>query len=179
MFAWALGESTVWPIIPDFLLLPMVAARPRRALVPLAVSLLGSAVGASLWYVWASQSPAAALHRLRTIPLVHPGQIEDVRTRIEQKGERALFAQPWSGVGLKVWAPVAAAAGIPARRALPAFIAARAVRMGVVSAGTAILARVLARWIEALALPLTVVYLAGFFPLWWRVATRDYGDADR
>jgi membrane protein YqaA with SNARE-associated domain len=172
MFAWATAEATVWPIIPDFLLLPMTVAQRRRPHIPLIATILGSALGGAAWHAWASTAPDAALGCLNKIPLVRADHIDEVRARIARDGSRALFGQPWSGIGLKVWVPVTAAAGIPARQALPAFVATRTLRMAAVTAVTAVLSRALTRWIEALAAPLAVTYLILFFRLWWRVVTR-------
>jgi membrane protein YqaA with SNARE-associated domain len=178
MFAWAAAESTVWPIIPDFLLLPMAVAQRRRSHIPLIATILGSALGGAAWHAWASIAPDAALRSLRRIPLVRASHISEVEARIARDGSNALFRQPWSGIGLKVWAPVAASSGIAARRALPTFIAMRALRMALVTAVTAMLSRALARWIEALAVPLAATYLVLFFRLWWRIVTRDYAHGD-
>jgi membrane protein YqaA with SNARE-associated domain len=178
MFAWAAAEATVWPIIPDFLLLPMAVAQRRRPHIPLIATILGSALGGAAWHAWASAAPDAALSSLSRIPLVRADHIDEVRARIARYGKNALFGQPWSGIGLKVWAPVTAAGGIPASQALPIFIATRTLRMAAVTAVTAMLSRALARWIEVLAVPLTATYLVLFFRLWWRVATRDYAHDD-
>jgi hypothetical protein len=115
---------------------------------------------------------------VRRIPLVRSDQIQAVHARIEHSGPRALLAQPWSGIGLKVWAPVAAAVGIPAGRALLAFTAARALRMGLVTASTAVVARAVGRRLEVLALPVGTTYVALFFPLWWRVASRHHANGE-
>jgi membrane protein YqaA with SNARE-associated domain len=179
MFIWATAEATVWPIIPDFLLLPMVVGERRRPHIPLLAAVFGSAIGGSAWHAWASIAPDAALRLLQKIPLVRPSHIAEVQARLSRAGPRSLAGQPWSGIGLKVWAPVVAASGIPFRQALPIFMASHALRMALVTALTAALSRALERWIRALALPLAVTYLAVFFRLWWRVSTRDYAQQDR
>lgn len=177
LFSWGVAESTVWPIVPDFLLLPVCIARRRRP-IPLLATILGSALGGMAWHAWAARAPDAALRALCKIPLVRPDQIHAVHTRIEQSGPRALLAQPWSGIGLKVWAPVAASEGVSAGRALLSFSAARGLRFGLVSMVAAILARVFRGRLEAVALPLGIFYVAIFFPLWWRISTREYKNGD-
>jgi membrane protein YqaA with SNARE-associated domain len=179
MLTWAIAEATVWPIIPDFLLLPMVVAERRQPHVPLFAALFGSALGGSAWHVWASVAPDTALQTLQKIPLVRPSHIAEVRARVSQTGPRSLAGQPWSGIGLKVWAPVVAAHGIPFRQSLPILMASRTLRMALVTALSAVLSRALERWIRELALPLAVTYLVVFFRLWWGVATRDYAQEDR
>jgi membrane protein YqaA with SNARE-associated domain len=174
MFTWAAAESTIWPVIPDFLLLPMSAAQRRRPHIPLLATILGSALGGTAWQVWSFFAPEAALRALRKVPFVRADQILAVQVRIGRTGTRALLAQPWSGIGLKVWAPVAQVGGVPAGRALLAFTAARALRMGLVTAVTALLARIFRGWLEVLAVPLAAMYLVVFFPIWWRLATRMY-----
>lgn len=177
MFAWAVAEATVWPIIPDFLLLP-VAITHRRRHIPLFATILGSALGGAAWHVWASLHPEPAIRALLALPLVRVDQIQTVRARIERSGSSALFTQPWSGIGLKVWAPVAAAQGIPAGRALLFFTIARTLRLGLVSVVAAAVTRALRGRVERLAAPLAVVYLSIFFPMWWRIATRRFPNGD-
>jgi membrane protein YqaA with SNARE-associated domain len=179
MFTWATAEATIWPIIPDFLLLPMAVGRRHRPHIPLLAAVFGSAIGGSAWHAWAAVAPETALRSLRKIPLVRPSHIAEVQARVARAGPRSLAGQPWSGIGLKVWAPVVAASGIPFRQALPIFMASRALRMALVTALTAGLSRALERWMGALALPLAGTYLVVFFRLWWRVATRDYPQENR
>src|SRR5438477_1726441 len=45
MFAWAAGEATVWPIIPDFLLIPMAVGNRRRFSRSWAAAVAGMALG--------------------------------------------------------------------------------------------------------------------------------------
>jgi membrane protein YqaA with SNARE-associated domain len=53
MFVWAVAEATVWPVIPDFLLVLIAAGNRRRFYVPLAAAVLGSAVGGSAIFLLA------------------------------------------------------------------------------------------------------------------------------
>ncbi len=55
----AFAESSVFPIPPDVLMIPMIIARPRRAFVIAGIALVGSVLGALLgyaigWGLWES-----------------------------------------------------------------------------------------------------------------------------
>lgn len=50
LFAVSFAESSVFPIPPDVLMIPMILARPARAWVIAGVALLGSVLGAMLGY---------------------------------------------------------------------------------------------------------------------------------
>src|SRR5438270_10991959 len=75
MFAWALAEATVWPILPDFLLVPMVAANRRRFHVPLAAAVIGMAAGCATNVLFAYRMPRRAWGLRWHPPLVHGQQI--------------------------------------------------------------------------------------------------------
>src|SRR2546421_6827505 len=70
MFAWALAEATVWPILPDFLLVPMAAANRRRFHVPLAAAVAGMAGWGGPPPLFPPPAPPRPRGVLRAPPLV-------------------------------------------------------------------------------------------------------------
>jgi membrane protein YqaA with SNARE-associated domain len=139
MFVWAVAEATVWPVIPEFLLVPMAADNRRRFFVPLAAAALGAAIGGVLLVLFASCLPYAAVDALGWLPLVPRAQVEEAERQLAAEGARAFVVQPWSGVPFKVWGLVAGIEGIDPWLTIPAFIAGRTARMALF----ATLARVL------------------------------------
>jgi len=72
LFVWALAEATVWPIIPDALLVPMVVGA-RRAFPRLwLAAVTGSTLGGVALYLFALQAPGVALDLLKQLPAVRP-----------------------------------------------------------------------------------------------------------
>ena len=169
MFVWAAAEATVWPLIPDALLVPLIAANRRRFYVPLLAAIAGMALAGTALYLVAFWRPEAAHEFMGRVPLVTDGQFADAERWLAEDGVRAFLRQPWSGVPFKVWAVVAGGLEISPWQAIPTFIAARALRMAVV----ATLARVLAGRFTGLlrghALLVGALYVVLFLAGWWLV----------
>lgn len=133
MFGWAFAEAIAWPIIPEFLLVPLAAGTRRRLLAPLASTIVGSAVGGALLYLYAMKQPDRAGSWLHRLPLVTDRQVARASASIRAHGVGALAIQPWTFVPLKVWAIVAATEGLDPSLAIPTFAISRAVRMAVLA----------------------------------------------
>ena len=171
MFLWAVAEATVWPIIPDFLLVPMAAGARRRFYLPLAAAIAGMAVGGSAIFLFAFVAPHQASSFLSHLPLVHDSQIRGAHRRLARDGVAAFFFQPWSGISFKVWAVVGGAMHANPWLAIPTFIVARSLRMAAFATGTGLLADRFAGFVRDFSLFLAVIYLALFFYGWWQVMT--------
>ena len=167
LFVWALAEATVWPIIPDAVLVPMaVGARrtvPRLWLAAVARSTLG---GVAL-YLFALQAPGVALDLLKQLPAVQPEMLGRATGLLAEQGPRAFLVQPWSGIPFKIFAVLGAGQGLDPLHALPISIAARALRMGVSGGVVALLAWPLRRFLRDFSLFLAVAYLVLFGYGWW------------
>jgi len=133
MAIWSFAEAIVWPIIPDFLLFPMVVGRSSGAGRPLAACIAGSAIGATILYGAASARPTEALRILPHLPLVFAEDIASVERRIERDGPIAYLWQPISGIPFKVWGVMGAVNSLPPEIALPIVIVARSARMVVLA----------------------------------------------
>ena len=172
MFLWAVAEATVWPVIPDVLLAPMVVGNRRRFYVPLAAAALGSAIGGTCLYLLAYWAPDQAMDFILRLPLTSEFQMREAARRLMADGAWAFFYQPWSGIAFKLWAVAAASGGISPWVAIPAFIAGRAIRMAIVATVTRLLAGWLYRFVRNYSILVLAVYLGLFFFGWWQVVNR-------
>src|SRR5919202_4036578 len=170
MFMWALAEATVWPILPDFLLIPMVAANRRRFHVPLAAAVTGMAVGGATSVLFAYRAPRHAWGVLRQLPLVHEQQIDVARGHLAAHGTAAFLFQPWSGVPSKIWAVVAGAEHPNPWPAIPALVIARSLRMAAVAVVARLLAGRFAGAIRDHSIFLAATYVTAFAVGLWRIS---------
>jgi membrane protein YqaA with SNARE-associated domain len=169
MFVWALAEAIAWPLIPEFLLVPMAAGNRRRFYLPLAAAILGSALGGIALYLFAFAHPSAALAYLAHLPLTGHGA-GYLQPQFGQQGARAFVAQPLSGIPFKVWAIVgAASARIRPSAAIPIFVIARGARMAVFATLSRVLAGLFTPFFRDFSLFLLATYLVLFFYGWWQV----------
>jgi membrane protein YqaA with SNARE-associated domain len=137
MFLWAVAEATVWPLIPDALLAPMVIGSRRSLPRLLIAAIAGSALGGIVLYAYAFAQPQAALVALPTLPTISRDTIERADHLLAEWGDYAFVIQPVSGIPFKVVAVLAAARAMDPQRVLLLSIAARTARMcltGVVAA---------------------------------------------
>jgi len=168
-FVWALAEATVWPLLPDFVLAPLVAAQPHGWRRLLGAAVAGSVLGGTVMFLFGGWAPEAALNAVRHLPLVRGAQIEAVGARLATDGALGYLAQPWSGISFKVWAVVGGATGLPAWQALPAFTVGRALRLALVAAVAAWLGGRYAGFLRDHALPIAAGYTVLFLTVWWQV----------
>lgn len=169
IFAWAFGEATVWPVIPDLALAPLVAVNGRRPWGLLGAAVAGMAFGGTLTSLIASRDPDRATALLRRLPLVRLEWSGAARTRLAADPVRAFALQPWSGIPFKVWAVEAGRLGVAPRVAIPAFVLARAARMAAVTALACGVARGLGARLRGRFLPILGTYTALATLGWWGV----------
>lgn len=167
MFFWALGEATVWPIIPDALLVPMALAARHTFPRLLLSAVLGSALGGTAIYLFAFSQPEAGLGLLAHLPVVSNAMIDRAGALLVEQGPGAFWAQPWSGNSYKIFAVLGAAQGLDPWQVMPISIAARALRMGVNSGVAAFVAWPLRGFLRDFFLFLAVAYLVLFGYGWW------------
>ena len=167
MLVWALAEAIVWPIFPDFLLIPMAVGNRRRFYVPLAAAVIGMALGGTLTFLFALWAPHQAWDVLRHIPLIHSWEINAVRSRLATQGVAAFLFQPWSGIPFKVFAVVGGVQGLSPWLVIPTFIAARGARMAILATLARLLAGRFARFVRDYSILVAALYLSLFFYIWW------------
>ena len=172
MFAWAMAEATVWPIIPDALLAPLMVGNRRRFHAPLVAATAGMALGGGISYGIAFRDPRFARAVLRRLPLTPAPHLDIARRHLARHGVAAFLYQPWSGVGLKIWAVAGAELGLPPGRAILAFVVGRSLRMAITAVVTRLVARYLNGVMRDFFLPLLAGYLAVFLYGWLRLLRR-------
>lgn len=160
MFAWAFAEALIWPIVPDFALLPLMLVAPGRAVALVTAAIAGSATGGFVAYLVGASSAGPSL--LGAAPLVTDRMIEAAGRALSDRGALGLLDQPLSGIPYKVFALQAAPAGVDVPAYLAMSAAVRGARFIAVALVGAVLARLLRPlWERALHLFL-VLYSVSF-----------------
>jgi membrane protein YqaA with SNARE-associated domain len=160
---WAFAEALAWPVVPDFILFPLVLAAPARMFPLVVAAVMGSATGGLVAYVLGSTGLGTTL--LGAAPLVTDPMVAEASRELAGRGAAGLLAQPLSGIPYKAFALQAAEAGVPPFAYLAVGALARGGRflaVAVVAAALGRLARPL--WERALPLFLTlyaVAFVAG------------------
>ena len=167
MFLWALAEATVWPIIPDALLVPMAVGARRFFPRLLAASIVGSTLGGIMTFSFASYQPEAATAILPHLPTVQPHAVERANSMLAERRVMAFWAQPLSGLPFKTFAVLGAAQDMDPWQVMSISTAARALRMGSTGGIAALLAWPLRGFLRDFFLYLAVAYLLLFAFGWW------------
>ncbi len=134
MFTWAVAEAIFFPIVPDYLLMPMAVAGHARFWRIFFAAAGGSALGVALMYLFAYGMPSAASAFLNQLPVIFPFMLTNANALLDAQGLTAFWIQPWSGVSYKVFAVLGAAREMNPFVVIPIAIIARAARMLIVSA---------------------------------------------
>lgn len=166
---WAIAEATVWPILPDFLLVPLVLGKPINAARLLAGAIAGMALGGAGIYLFAFQQPADALSLLHHLPTVHADAVNRAGQDLAAHGLAAFLYQPVSGVPFKVWALLAGSEGRSPLRAIPLFVLARGTRMAVLAVTARMIGARFRPFLGDYFLLGATIYLGAFFYVWWRL----------
>lgn len=166
LFVWAVAEATVWPIIADFLLVPMALVRRSRFRALMAAVLAGMSIGGIVTVLAAHLFPGVTLDLLRHLPLVGEAQIQRASALLDEHGAAGFLIQPVSGIPFKVCAVIAGGQGISPALVIPAFIVARAARMLANGAIAAVVGRLLRPrlrdWFVVVAALYVVLFAVGF-----------------
>lgn len=146
--AWGVAEALIWPIFPDFFVLAVVPAAPKRWWKLAVAASVGSVVGGAAGYLLARLTGSSSM--LDQVPLVTAGMATQAQAWLDADGWWGLLRQPLSGIPYKVFVYLSGAEGI----GFPGFVWASALARGVrllAAAGLAALfgmafAKILARW---------------------------------
>lgn len=137
-FVWAFAEATVWPLMPEAVLVPLALLHPRGWWRITLAAGLGSTLGGAFSYAigrrWTSRRPVERL------PLVRPAMIAAADVWLAWEGSRAVRRQPLSGIPFKVFARRAGSLGVPPAAFLGRALVVRGARFVVASGGTALVA---------------------------------------
>ncbi len=169
LFGWAIAEATVWPILPDFLPIPLVLGKPRRVAGFLAAAVGGMTLGGIGLYLFAFRWPAEALRLLYHLPTVRASAIDRARKDLAAHGLAAFLFQPVSGVPFKVWALLAGSEGRSPLRATPLFIISRGTRMAVLALAARFVGMRFRPFLSDYFLVPATMYPAAFLYVWRRL----------
>jgi len=162
LFAWAVAEATVWPILPDALLAPLMLARRTRRLWLVAACVAGMTLGGILTVLVAHWAPGFAPDLLRDLPLMTEEQIRGAADGVREHGAAGFLIQPVSGIPFKAWATAAGVQGLSPVLVIPAFIVARGLRMAATALLFGAIARLLGPRLRDWFAVVAVLYAAGF-----------------
>ena len=165
-FGWAVAEATVWPIMPDAVLVPLALHRPRSWWQYVLAAMLGTTVGGWLSYRHARQHPHR--HLVERLPLVRPAMIGAAAGWLEEHGPRGALRQTATGVPFKVFARIA---GMRRMRLVPFLVwavAGRVARFVLLAGAAAMLSRTFPGLVARRFWLLTLLWSIGFGGALWR-----------
>jgi len=108
---WAAAEATVWPLMPEAVLVPMVVARPADWWWLALASVAGSSIGGAASYAVGRRPGSGAT--VAQLWLVRPAMVAAADAWLVDEGPTGVRHQPLSGLPFKVFARVAGARGLP------------------------------------------------------------------
>lgn len=157
---WGVAEALFWPIFPDFLVLAVVPAAPKRWWKLAVAASVGSVLGGAAGYLLARLTGSSSM--LNAMPLVTAGMVTQAETWIAAEGWLGVLRQPLSGIPYKVFVYLSGAKGV----GFPGFVWASALARGIrllAAAGLAALfgmafAKLLARWYGVFLALFSVVF---------------------
>src|SRR4051812_44830493 len=123
IFAWAFAEAIAWPLMPESLLVPVIALQPMRAFGHLSSAIAGSACGGLVNYTLTRGLRSSSF--LTEMPLVRTSMIEQCKKWLSLEGTSGVRHQPTSMLPFKVFAGIAGEMKLPV---LPFIVKARLVR---------------------------------------------------
>jgi membrane protein YqaA with SNARE-associated domain len=135
-FLWAVAEATLWPIMPDAVLVPLALRQPGSWWRLVVAAALGTTAGGLVSHVLGRRR--ADRSEIARLPLVRPAMVAAADHWLVNEGGRGAWRQPATGVPLKVFARLAGARRLPLETFLLWAVAARTVRF-TIAAGLAAL----------------------------------------
>jgi len=140
-FVWAIAEATVWPIMPDAVMVPLALRRPRSWWRLVCGGAIGTALGGWVSYRDGYRRPERA--RTERLLLVRPAMVTAADRWLAESGPRGVLRQPATGIPFKVFARTAGARRLPLIPFLLWAVAGRALRFTLLAGVAAFIGR---RW---------------------------------
>ncbi len=100
---WAFLESSIWFIAPDLLLLPLVAARPKKLFRYISIALGASILGGITYISLISVNPSFWELVLSSTPFVKEYMFVYVNERYDSYGVWGVLWQSFSLFSFKIW----------------------------------------------------------------------------
>jgi membrane protein YqaA with SNARE-associated domain len=178
-FVWAVAEATLWPIMPDAVLVPLALRRPSSWWRLVVAAALGTSAGAAVSYALGQRRPdRQAIERL---PLVRPAMAAAVDRWLAAEGARGVWRQPATGVPLKVFARLAGAREVPLGTFLLWAVTVRSVRFALAAGLAALFARRFPGLVVRRFWWLTLLWSVSFGVALWRLVAfwERHGQRDR
>jgi hypothetical protein len=169
--AWACAEAVLWPIVPDVVLLPLVAAAPRATPRLLAALFAGALVGSAILVGFVVADEPRVRSALDALPGIEASTLPAVEAEIAAQGVGA-FAQLGPGVPLKVYTTAWIADGGSPVVLAGAVVVNRITRIGpgiLVAAAVGWFLPGLLRRFERVAAAAYVLGWIGLYVVYWRL----------
>jgi membrane protein YqaA with SNARE-associated domain len=163
---WAVAEATVWPIMPDAVLVPLALRRPRSWWHLVLGATVGTTIGGWVSYRIGRHHPDRRL--IEQLPLVRPAMVGAAAGWLEEHGPRGALRQMATGVPFKVFARLA---GMRRMRLVPFLawaVAGRSVRFVLLAGAAALLSRLCPTLVARRYWLLTLFWVTGFSVALWR-----------
>ena len=164
-FVWGFAEATLFFVVPDVMVGAVALFLPRRWWRAAAAALIGALAGAAVLAIATSVVGDGVRDILVAVRGVSSEMMRDVAREVEDIGPRAMLGGPVAGVPFKVYIVESVLASAGAASLFAWSVVARASRIVLVAAITALIGLVLRR-------PIHVhpgVFLS-LYVVWWVVA---------
>jgi len=137
---WAFGEAVMWPLLPEFALVILALAAPRRAVRLALVAAAASVIGGAVMYGLAAHGVSLPA------PLTTARMHATAAQMVADDGAAAMAGQPMSGIPYKVFGAAAGRAHVGVVAFTAESIPARGLRILLVGVLTGAVGTLLSRW---------------------------------
>lgn len=168
---WACAEAVLFPVVPDVVLLPLVAAAPRSMSRLVLGLFAGALVGSAILAALVVADPGRVGSALASLPGMDATTLPAVEAEVAAQGAAA-FAQFGPGVPLKVYTTAWVAEGGSPIILVGAVLVNRVTRIGpgiLVAALIGWLAPAFLRRHERLAVAAYALGWTGLYLVYWRI----------
>lgn len=100
---WAFFESSVWFILPDFIILILVVVNPTKYKKYFGITFISSILGILAYYLFVIINPTIAWNILVQTPFTTPLMVDQVATKYTTQGISSILFQSYSGIPSKIW----------------------------------------------------------------------------